>query len=340
MGLATLIAACASERVPASRAATGRNPPATLEESFELEWKLVSEEGPTDAGEYGAVLSADPQGRPATFTWGAKEEERLRGWVWTGDAWSSIDDLKWTHEISMIGVHDATRGRSYYLHNGGYKMFFSYLAMWTGSGIEYVDGFKVDFRQRTGFGVTFDEANDRIIWHGGVEQILPPDETMSPSNETWTWRSGKAETLVTQGKPPASYLIAFGYCPKSASCTLLTRGERGVETWELLGDSWTQLHPETSPPLSSERQSQWLLPVWDPVNELLVVHGPDGFEAETWGWDGIDWRLLARFSGSPERIGSTIAWDPATKRLILYGGSASDGTWQDETYLLERSQIR
>jgi hypothetical protein len=303
---------------------------------FDYKWVRISTKGPADAGEWWPFLSADPQGRPATFTWGVGDEERIRAWVWNGKAWSSIDDLDWNYETSLIGAHDPTRETTYYLHNAGYGPELSYLSAWSSDGFMEVSDFRIDLSWRANVGFVYDAAGDRLVWYGGYESFTFEEnaEPDKPSNECWVWKSGKPTLLESENNPPASRVAAFGYCPTSRSCILLTHGKHGVETWELSGNSWKQLHPPTKPPLTSQYEDHYPFPVWDPLHELLVIYGADDDYEQTWAWNGSDWRLLVKQRVSPTRSKATIAWDPATRRMILYGGYDAEGRWLGETYAL------
>ena len=64
---------------------------------------------------------------------------------------------------------------------------------------------------------------------------------------------------------------------------------------------------------------------YDPVRRRTVLFSgqaaTDSFPADTWTWDGERWSRMT--SGGPAgRVHHSLAWDPAGRRVILFGGIA------------------
>jgi hypothetical protein len=91
-------------------------------------------------------------------------------------------------------------------------------------------------------------------------------------------------------------------------------------TWAWNGTDWTQLAPLTSPPPLYAATMDW-----DSSSGQLILFGGtangtyDGTN-ETWAWTGTDWTEEAPASSPPARLRATMAMDPASGQLLLFGG--------------------
>ncbi|HEY2565216.1 MAG TPA: kelch repeat-containing protein [Acidimicrobiales bacterium] len=75
---------------------------------------------------------------------------------------------------------------------------------------------------------------------------------------------------------------------------------------------------------------------YDPATKQLVFFGGHGTDAargrnDTWIWNGGTWKQLATATAPPARYRASMAFDPATNQLILFGGfddtTSFDDTW-------------
>jgi hypothetical protein len=48
--------------------------------------------------------------------------------------------------------------------------------------------------------------------------------------------------------------------------------------------------------------------------------GAGGYLADTWEWDGTTWSQLSLSGGPETRSGGAMAYDPASRQLVLFGG--------------------
>jgi hypothetical protein len=75
---------------------------------------------------------------------------------------------------------------------------------------------------------------------------------------------------------------------------------------------------------------------YDPSRNLVVVYSgattlPSTYSTDTWEWDGTDWTQKTTAHHPNAKFGCTLAYDPATNKLILQGGY--NGTsWVKETW--------
>lgn len=96
------------------------------------------------------------------------------------------------------------------------------------------------------------------------------------------------------------------------------------DTWSWNGSTWTRLAPETVPPARSGHAM-----CFDPVRGRVVMFSGNAgrnsvlYHADTWEWDGADWRLARPTHSPPRRDWAGMAFDPRRRVTILFGGRDS-----------------
>ena len=99
------------------------------------------------------------------------------------------------------------------------------------------------------------------------------------------------------------------------------------------GTTWTQLSPATSP---SARQDAAM--AYDPATAQMILFGgsassaSSGGLAETWNWTGTTWTQLSPTASPPARTWATLAYDPSTHQMVLFGGINTGGTLLNDTW--------
>ena len=131
--------------------------------------------------------------------------------------------------------------------------------------------------------------------------------------------------------PPAGFPFTCGLLA-AAVCLLLMAPAAGAQaTWTRIGD------PPNPPKFNS------FAAVYDAVDDRLLVYSPERegsrapeYVADIWelrlGEPASGWRLLSTVGAGPiGRLGCAVAFDPAERRLLLYGGwgqySNDDDLW-------------
>jgi hypothetical protein len=102
------------------------------------------------------------------------------------------------------------------------------------------------------------------------------------------------------------------------------------QTWLWDGSRWSRVVPSTSPPGRFGAAT-----AYDPGTRLVMVFGgrlgPGQVVDDTWGWAGTTWRELdPGGDGPPPGEGALMAWDDATRQMVLVTptAQASGGeTW-------------
>jgi hypothetical protein len=102
----------------------------------------------------------------------------------------------------------------------------------------------------------------------------------------------------------------------------------GFAIWD--GSGWR--HPQQT--LRPSRRSELAL-AYDETRQRVVLFGGrsllTGSEllADTWEWDGSDWREIPSANSPPARERHAMAYDPISARVLLFGGEGIAGSLAD-----------
>ena len=129
----------------------------------------------------------------------------------------------------------------------------------------------------------------------------------------------------------------------AGAMTLTVASLAGAGTAGASGPSptWTQLSPTTSPTARGGSSM-----AYDPATSQLILFGGDGsapnqFFSDTWAWNGTTttWVQLHPTTHPPALADASMAYDPATSQLLLFGGTTtgfgllnSTWTWNGTTW--------
>jgi hypothetical protein len=67
---------------------------------------------------------------------------------------------------------------------------------------------------------------------------------------------------------------------------------------------------------------------YDAARQRVVMFGGNAGHAyrDLWAWDGTSWTRLSDDTGPAARDGAVLAFDPASQKVLLWGGRSADGT--------------
>lgn len=175
--------------------------------------------------------------------------------------------------------------------------------------------------------MAYDAATKQVVLFGGLDSLE------SPLNETWLWNGADWSQRLPAASPSPRAGVAMAYDASSRQLILFggNTGAESGETWMWTGTNWSQLHPPASPPPGSS-----LAMAYDPaIGEILAFgdfQGPANAlvaSNQTWAWNGTTWTRLAPATVPPARAGAGMAYDAATRQLVMYGGATNAGTLSD-----------
>ncbi len=143
---------------------------------------------------------------------------------------------------------------------------------------------------------------------------------------------GHATPARAAATPPGREWAAFAYYPPKNELVLFGGRRPGTifaDTWTRTGTTWTLHHPTRSP---SARTGASM--VFDPATKQLLLFGGSattgtGFSNQTWTWNGSNWTQLHPATSPPGREDQQMAYDAATKTVILFSGFHGTGYWDD-----------
>jgi hypothetical protein len=168
--------------------------------------------------------------------------------------------------------------------------------------------------------MAYDEQRRQVVLFGNPGYGRPDHAV------TWTWdgtdwaeadRTGffMADAMVYDGK--LGSVVAFNFIR--------------LQSWQWNGSVWSG--PASGgplPPRSGEAVA------YDPVSGAVVVFGgqgafPNAILGDTWTWDGSQWTQQHPAASPTPRHLALMAYDPSSKKLLLFGGLTSAG-WSTETW--------
>jgi hypothetical protein len=163
--------------------------------------------------------------------------------------------------------------------------------------------------------------------------------------QTWSWNGTTWARLTPPASPPLSDGSSMAYDPATGTVFLLLGYDYvSDQTWSWNGTTWTRLTPPASPPVDNS----WSM-AYDPATATVLLFGgissdpstasamsPATALGETWSWNGTTWTKLSPGTSPPPRSGASMAYDPATKAMLL-SGNGEDGEFNDTWWTLKGS---
>jgi hypothetical protein len=174
--------------------------------------------------------------------------------------------------------------------------------------------------------VVFDPDTNQLL------ALASPDDNASFT--TWLWT-----TKGWQRLPGAATVPAFPYPVGNVTYDGDTRQLLYVgwvpghdrhfvmEAWT--GRTWVQLHPTLAPSYSLDLDGF----AYDSATHQVVLYEdpfpPKDSVNETWIWNGGSWAEAHPGASPPSTDLSSLGFDPASKQLLLFGGSGVNGALSD-----------
>ncbi len=259
-------------------------------------------------------------------------------WEWDGSDWSELDIGGPSPRYAHAMAYDPKRGRVVLF--GG----FYYDGV---DGFVYNDTWEYDGNQWTKITVsgpppprqdatfTWDASRGALVLISGRNMIS------QQLADRWEWNGATwsnitiPATLAARFEHTATYdprrqkLVVFGGATRDPSTGVVTKLD---DTWECTGTTCTQITPATPPPGRFAANM-----AYDEARGRAVLFGgklsviASGFLADTWEWDGSDWRQITPSGSSPSaRYTHAMAGDPKHGGVLVvggYSGSLNSDTW-------------
>jgi len=192
-----------------------------------------------------------------------------------------------------------------------------------------------------GASMVFDPAINKMVLFGGSAGLVLSAQTWTYDGVTWTHESpatsppGRSDAGMAFDPGSADVVLFGGANDSVANCVPL----EFVDTWTYNGTTWHQQTSATSP---SAREG--VVMADDPTTGGVVLFGGavtvfgarcQLFERfnDTWTYSRGTWSRLTPSVSPSARYSGSMAYDPQTSRLLLFGGSPEiDDTPRPETW--------
>ena len=192
---------------------------------------------------------------------------------------------------------------------------------------------------RWGANLVYDQAHRELMLFGGATRT-------GALNETWGWDGKSWRLYHPHGSPPlgiqavAAYdeahhdVVLFGAVQDRTNARAAASWANSTWSWD--GDSWSKLRPQHQPALTLSWSPTM---AFDPVSKTVLLFGfervasgnTSTMRAETWSWNGSDWKLLSP-AASPQSTGQLVGG--GTHLYLtgvsqgIVGGSFASGMWE------------
>ena len=288
----------------------------------------------------GGALVADP-GRGEVILFGGLSISNWFAdtWAWQGDAWRQLAPTVSPSARSGSGItYDAARGEVV-LFGGGRATGSSSTAMafddtWTWQGNTWV--------QRTTPMQPSARSDHAFAYHAPTQQVVlfsGADANRNLLADTWLWNGSTWTQATPATSPPTRAFSAIAGTPQGlvlfGGSTWTTSTVHQIDlddTWTWNGTTWV-LVPTIHRPSARRLHAM----TYDADRQKVLVFSglPSPSQAlagDLWSFDGVDWTAEAAAGMPRERYGAHLAYDPARREVVLFGGVRTRD--QNDTFTL------
>lgn len=299
-----------------------------------LLWTQRQDIGP--AGRAGCAMAFDPV-RGKTVLFGGSSPDRGT-WEWDGHYWTQVSDMgpalrrefgmAWDNALQRVMLF----GGAEVVADPGVNESPNPVPLgdtWEWDGESWTQMDDTGPSARFAFAVASDTTRNRVVLFGGANFVLGGPQALG---DTWEW-DGTAWTQQDETGPFArsghhmtfdsgrGRTVLFGGVPID--------GNGQSDTWEWNGTTWVRVS-ELGP---APRFGAGLC--FDGSQSILFggQSFPSALFQDTWAWDGRFWTQRQDIGPAP-RGRHAMAFDLTRKRLVLFGGSGTDGAILSDTWEL------
>lgn len=265
-------------------------------------------------------------------------------WEWDGVYWlkrTPLDhdgDGNPSERIGTVMSYDSRRKRVVLFGGGGGTILGD---TWEWDGVDWTRRLPTDPEAdgdppaRDVAAMVYDSKRDRTVLFGGT------DASRHNLGDTWEWNGASWEERIPEdpeidGNPSPRFFHVMAY-DEERDVTVMFSGNVSSETWEWDGTSWERKDPKDPEGDGNPTSTTATGCVYDRARGRVVLANElDDDAGGVWEWDGVSWAL--RGASDPELDGNptsrglhAVSYDSARARLVLFGGTGSDGT-MDETW--------
>lgn len=259
---------------------------------------------------------------------------RTDAWKWNGSALAQVHgDLRPSSRYGHTWVADEARGELVLF--GGLRQQAPVDETWTWDGSTWSERHPVSSPSpRVDAAGTFDASINTVLLFGGFV-------SGSQLNDLWSW-DGSNWSLLDNGSGPSPRGSAGLAYDTARGAAVLFGGSGGPlhqpaslrnDTWEWIGLGWTRRVTATAP---SPREGAAM--AFDPGRNVTVLFGgrtgatAGNQLADTWEWDGVQWRAIATATSPPPLLEPSLNHDQASASVLLAGTLVSGQTFDNQLW--------
>ncbi len=293
-------------------------------------WTKLSPSTSPPAREYASIAFDPATGQLLLF--GGNYSDYLGDtWAWDGTTWTQLHPgTSPSARDNATMAFDPATGQLL-LFGGGNRNILGDTWTWDGTTWTQLSP-GTSPSARWAASMAFDPATGQLLLFGGLNQ------SSSNLNDTWTWDGTTWTQLSPSTSPSARHGSSLAFDPATGQLILFGGEDSSYsilnDTWAWDGSTWTQLSLSTSP-----QAHAFASMAFDPATGQLLLFGGfnDIFNGsllnDTWVYAVpsffTDWSQLSPGTSPSARYHASMAFDPATGQLILFGGYGDSGRLND-----------
>ncbi|MBV8842534.1 MAG: hypothetical protein JO307_06965 [Bryobacterales bacterium] len=300
-------------------------------------WNLLTNSGP--APRMAQAMATDPVRSRVVMFGGVTDNGAVQDtWEWNGSSWT---------QVSSGGIAPAARADAAMAYDNGTGAMLLFggdassaivqdTATWEWNGSAWTALTTQTSPSARFTAMAYDNMHNAIVLFGGSTANGAANDTYvggPPFN--WT---GLSPAMAPS--PRAGHRMVYD---SARSKVILFGGQdtqgnylNDIWEWDTAAQTWTNVTPTTGP-LPSPRSYFGM--AYDPVRAKVVIYGGGANDSvnsvgDTWEWDPAA-KTWTQTAGSPIYAGlreASLAWDPNTQQIIMFGGIPYWQTLNGSTY--------
>jgi hypothetical protein len=273
-----------------------------------------------------SAMAYDPVSKKVVMFGGFNDTIYLNDtWTWDGTTWTQENTpVAPSPRTSAMMAYDSTTRKLVLF--GGYDgtQFLGDTWLWDGATSTWTLANPASSPKAMAGTMLFtDPRNGHTDLYGGFDGRFY-------QLDTWRWVGGTWKNLHTATSPLARAWAVVGV-DLARKIVILSGGLGDVRTdntWTWDGSNWTQQTPSTPLPKIFDTAA-----AFDPDFRVVIDFGGDdgnGPLNTNWAWTGSNWFLGQPLQSPPARELHGMAYDFASKQLIVFGGTSDiflNDTW-------------
>jgi hypothetical protein len=180
--------------------------------------------------------------------------------------------------------------------------------------------------------MAYDASSGQLLLFGGG------NASDQDFDDTWAWNGTTWVQLYPATSPSIRVGASMAYDPALHEIVLFGGANTTTldgDSWVWNGATWAELHPTGSTPALRNGAGM----AYDTATSQLVLFGGYGtgntpLEAtlgDTWTFNGSAWSEAGPSTSPPALANSSMAYDPTSGQIVLFGGFLASGTSENGT---------